>query len=98
MRKILAVLLAVAPLPALADEVPCGPLVAVTKTLAEGQYHEAPVARALAEHVMIIVFAAPDGATWTMVGVRAERPEIGCMMAAGTNWQAVKPPPPGNPS
>ena len=95
----LAATLMVVSAPAVATEAVCAPLAALTKALAEGRYHEAPIARASAESdVMLIVFASAGGETWTMVGVRAGRPEIGCMLGAGTDWQAGKPPPAGKPS
>ena len=85
--------------PAWSAEATCVPLSALTKSLAEGRFHESPVARANVESgVMLIVYAAADGATWTLVGVRAGRPEIGCLLGAGTDWQPVTPPPPGKAS
>ena len=65
--------------PGRAEAVLCSPLAAITKALAEGQLHEMPVARAIGTSgVMLIVFAAPSGATWTMIGVKPDHPDLGC--------------------
>lgn len=83
---------------ALADD-GCGPLADITHQLAAGKYHEAPIAHAIASSgALLIVFAAPDGATWTLVGVRPDRPEIGCLLAAGKDWITTAATLPGRPS
>ena len=85
--------------PARSDEVVCNPLALITKQLAQSTYHEAPIAKAIgASGVMLIVYAAADGATWTMIGVKSDHPDIGCWLATGTDWTTQKPPPPGRPS
>ena len=82
-----------------AEGVACAPLASIAKALAEGKYHEAPIVHAIASSgAMLIVFAAADGATWTLVGIRPDRPEMGCPLGSGTDWQAAKPAPPGRPS
>lgn len=93
---ILAACLLYAP-PTWAAEVPCAPLASIAKALAQ-TYHEAPIAHAIADTgVMLIVFGAANGATWTLVGVRPNHPDVGCWLGAGTDWTS-KAPVPGKPS
>lgn len=84
-------------MPARAAEVACAPLAGITAALAS-KWHEQPIAHAVAEAgVMLIVYAAPDGATWTLVGVRAMSPTIGCLLGSGTDWQVLAQVQPGKP-
>lgn len=77
-------------------EVACAPLSEITAQLARGKYRESPIAHAIADSgVVLIVFAADDGATWTLIGVRAERPDLGCFLGSGTSWDAKSPASPG---
>ena len=95
----LASLLCVASVTTALAEEGCVPLSAITKSLAEGKYREAPVVHAIASGgAMLIVYAAADGATWTLVGIRPERPEIGCLLGSGTSWQPTAAILPGKPS
>lgn len=79
-------------------EVACVPLAALTISLAE-KWHEAPVAHAIDDSgVMLIVFAAPGGATWTLVGVQPSSPAKGCVIGSGADWRtAPLPDKPGSP-
>lgn len=84
---ILASALFVMPVTPARSEVACIPLASITKSLSEGKYHEVPIAHGIAESgVEVIVFAAAGGETWTLIGVRSSSPEIGCLLASGTDW------------
>lgn len=55
--------------------------------LLDGRYSEKPVAAGLeAGGRLFEVFAAPDGATWTMVITTPEG--ASCVVAVGKDWQA----------
>lgn len=77
----------------------CAPLAVITRALANGKYHEHPIAHGLATSgSMVIIYAAPDGATWTVIGVRPGEAEMGCVIGTGTDWQVTATILPGKPS
>jgi hypothetical protein len=67
----------------------CGPYATIGKTLAEGKYHEHPIAKALAAEgkVAVVLFASEQGETWTIVSITSD--QIACVGASATDWQAV---------
>ena len=57
----------------------------------ESRYGERPVAAGLAgERAIVEVFAAPDGATWTILLTRPDG--ISCAILAGEAWRPVPKP------
>lgn len=78
----LATILALGSASARAD---CLPLAEFARQLA-AKYQEAPIARAIQGRIPIIVFASPNGATYTIVAV-VQSGRTACMIAAGTSWQ-----------
>lgn len=87
MRLILftVAVLSTLPLPAWAQE-NCAPIDRVEAKLA-AEYRETRVQQGVTQsgQTMLVIFAAPDGATWTAVMVRADG--LACMAAAGSDWQ-----------
>lgn len=76
----------------------CAPLAAITAALA-AKYHEKPIAQGVAESgALLIIYAAPDGKTWTMIGVRPGQADFGCALAVGKDWQVTATILPGKPS
>ena len=67
---------------ALAQQV-CAPYQQVETALANSKYHEKPVAKALTDGGLVVIFAGKDGATWTVVLVRA-KDQVACIGAVGT--------------
>lgn len=57
-------------------------------------YGEVPVALADSGAGIVMMFATPDGSTWTLV-VRVEKAL--CIIASGTNWQEIEAPPVSRP-
>jgi len=93
-RVILPAVAALAAFPtlAMAAQGPeCAPFDAVVAKLAQS-YSERPVARAINSEgqLLLVMFASPDGATWTEVGVRASD-HVACIIGAGTDWEMVAP-------
>jgi len=81
--------------PAAAETV-CARMEQIAAGLAQG-YGEAPVSRGLMPSgQLLVVFAAPDGATFTLIIVSAAG--VGCVGASGTGWQSIVPAPKGEPS
>lgn len=72
---------------AIAQQV-CAPYQQVEQALANSKYHEKPVARALTDGGLVVIFAGKDGATWTVVLVRA-KDQVACIGAVGTDWANV---------
>jgi hypothetical protein len=72
---------------------PCGPIDQIAAKLG-AEYQETRVQQGVAQDgaMLLVIFAAPDGATWTAVMVRPDG--VGCMAAAGTDWQARSDPAP----
>jgi hypothetical protein len=81
--------------PALAQEQQptCAPIDQIEANLA-AEYQETRVQQGVVGEgrAMLLIFAAPDGATWTAVMLRHDG--IGCMAAAGSDWQARSDPAP----
>lgn len=73
----------------------CAPLAAAERTLLE-QHGEARIAVGLAGQRMVRFYANPKSGTWTVLSVDARH--IACVEAAGTAFQLVAPPAPGEPS
>jgi hypothetical protein len=76
--------------PALAQEQQqptCAPIDQIEAKLA-AEYQETRVQQGVVGEgrAMLVIFAAPDGATWTAVMLRHDG--VGCMAAAGSDWQA----------
>jgi len=76
--------------PALSQEGPpqarpgCMPLIELRGRLAQ-EYHETEVAGGLAKNgPAIVVFASPDGETWTIVGVQPNG--MACFLSVGEGW------------
>lgn len=66
----------------------CGPLDDAVKALAE-RYHEVPAASMLSDSgVMVAIFAAPDGSTFTIMAVQPNG--IACETLSGTTF-AISP-------
>lgn len=42
----------------------------------------------------LMVFAHPDGKTWTVIGLMPDG--TGCLVASGNDWKAYEPTPPGS--
>ena len=65
----------------------CGPLEEIARQL-DKVYGERPVARLIANEgkLLLVIFARPDGSTWSEVGIQAGNP-LACAMASGTGWQ-----------
>ena len=75
-------------LPAWAQEQPaCAPIDQIEAKLA-AEYRETRVQQGVVGdgRAMLLIFATPDGATWTAVMLRHDG--VGCMAAAGSDWQA----------
>jgi len=73
--------------PAFAAEPICGPYRAIAATLTD-QWREDVVGRGLTgEGQMIVIFADPEGDTWSALVVNADG--SACMVAAGTAWEAL---------
>ncbi|MGK9234917.1 hypothetical protein KXS07_24430 [Inquilinus limosus] len=81
---------AVLPAPAAAQaESPCAPYEIVAAALNE-RYHEAPVARMLSDRgVVIEILASTDGASFTVLGIRAGG--TACVLAIGSGFAFVNP-------
>jgi hypothetical protein len=81
--------------PALAQEQQpaCAPIDQIAAKLA-AEYSETRVQQGVVGEgqAMLLIFAAPDGATWTAVMLRHDG--VGCMAAAGSDWQARSDPAP----
>lgn len=92
MRLIYAALLSTLSLPAWAQE-NCAPIDQIEAKLA-AEYRETRVQQGVAGdgRMMLVIFAAPNGATWTAVMVRSDG--VGCMAAAGQDWQTRSDPAP----
>jgi hypothetical protein len=83
----------VAALPAAAQAPQCAPLDRVVEGLSTG-WQEAPVGRGIqGGELIVMVFAAPGGDTWTIIGVAADG--TACLLASGTAWEALPRPAPG---
>lgn len=67
----------------------CGPYAEIAQQLKD-KYREEPIAEGLSQAggKKLVIFAAPDGRTWTAVVVRAAD-AMGCLVAAGTDWSAL---------
>lgn len=92
---VLAAALPVAPaaLPAAAQSLQCGPLDQVVEGLSTG-WKETPVGRGMqGGDLIVMVFADPDGDTWTIIGVGSDG--IACLLASGTAWEVLPRPVPG---
>ena len=62
----------------------CMPLIELRGRLAQ-EYHETEVAGGLAKNgPAIVVFASPDGETWTIVGVQPNG--MACFLSVGEGW------------
>lgn len=73
----------------------CGPLDEAIKILAE-KFHETPAASMLADSgVMIAIFAAPDGSTFTIMAVQPNG--IACETLSGTTFAIAPAPSPAVP-
>jgi hypothetical protein len=82
--------------PALAQDAQlpaCAPIDQIAAKLA-AEYQETRVQQGVVGEgrAMLLIFATPDGATWTAVMLRHDG--IGCMAAAGSDWQARSDPAP----
>lgn len=87
--------LAIYPQPA-AAQAGCARMAQIAAGLANG-YGEAPVARGSSQSgATIVLFAAPGGATWTIVVVAPDG--TACGAASGRDWQALAAIPQGEPS
>ena len=83
--------------PAIAHEQPrCGQYVEMAKALSD-KFHEQRVAMGLNEKgEAIIIFASPDGATWSALAVQATG--TACWVGAGSQWETIAPKPQGDPT
>jgi hypothetical protein len=73
--------------PAVAQEQPaCAPIADIEAKLA-AEYQETRVQQGIVGdgRAMLLIFAAPEGKTWTAVMLRHDG--VGCMAAAGSDWQ-----------
>jgi hypothetical protein len=86
MKRLIAAALCLLSAPAWAEPA-CAPIDQIEAKLA-AEYHETRVQQGVVGEgkAMLLIFAAPNGATWTAVMLRHDG--IGCMAAAGTDWQA----------
>ena len=82
------------PLPASAQAV-CGKRNALLKQL-EGSYKEAPMSMALAANGSVVEVTRSDKGTWTILLTNPAG--VTCLMAAGENWENLKPKRAGEPS
>ena len=82
---LLALLVSTLAAPAWAEQ-KCAPYDQVEATLA-AEFRETRVQQGIVGdgQAMLVIYAAPDGATWTAVMVRPDG--LACMAAAGTDWQ-----------
>jgi hypothetical protein len=64
----------------------CAPIADIEAKLA-AEYQETRVQQGIVGdgRAMLLIFAAPEGKTWTAVMLRHDG--VGCMAAAGTDWQ-----------
>lgn len=71
----------------------CAPIDQIAAKLA-AEYHETRVQQGVVGEgrAMLLIFATPDGATWTAVMLRHDG--VGCMAAAGSDWQTRSDPAP----
>jgi hypothetical protein len=85
LKVVAAALLSTLSLPALAQE-NCAPITDIEAKLA-ADFHEARIQQGIAsdgKH-MLVIYAAPDGATWTAIMLRPDG--LGCVAVSGENWQ-----------
>ncbi len=74
----------------------CGPMTRIAAALAS-RYGEAPVASGLSgSGAAIVLFATPDGGTFTVLVVRPDG--TACGLASGNAWELLEPGPQGEPS
>lgn len=68
------------------EQPPCAPYDQVEAKLA-AEYRETRIQQGVVGdgRAMLVIFASPDGATWTAVMVRPDG--LACMAAAGDDWQ-----------
>jgi hypothetical protein len=87
MRLLILAALSTLAAPAWAQEQACAAIGDIEAKLA-AEYRETRVQQGVVGEgrAMLVIFAAPDGATWTAVMVRPDG--VGCMAAAGSDWQA----------
>lgn len=82
--------------PAAGQTVQCAPLDQVVEGL-EARWQETPVARGMqGADLIIMVFASPDGATWSVLGISPDG--TACLLASGADWQALPTSAPGEDS
>ncbi|MEQ8346172.1 MAG: hypothetical protein RIB84_22485 [Sneathiellaceae bacterium] len=82
--------------PARAQHVACLPTAEADAQL-RAQYGAAPAGYGLSGGRLTVLYPARDGSTWTVL-VTAPGSGISCMVAAGEHWEAIEPPPEGDPS
>ena len=76
-------------LPASAQQIPCGKRGDVLKQLSV-RYAEAPSAMGLSSTgSMLEVLTSPAGGSWTIITTMPNG--MSCLVAAGENWESVKP-------
>lgn len=77
-----------------AEPLSCGPVDQVVEALT-GEYHEVLVGTGAGPNgTRLLVFAHPDGTTWTVLGLLPDGKA--CFIASGTDWKAAPPTPPGS--
>lgn len=82
-----------APMMAVAQAPQCAPLDRMVEGLANG-WQEAPVGRGMqGGELIVMVFAAPEGETWTIIGVGPDG--TACLLASGAAWETLPRPAPG---
>lgn len=90
---LVALLLWAVPMMAVAQTPQCAPLDRVVEGLANG-WQEAPVGRGMqGGELIVMVFAAPEGETWTIIGVGPDG--TACLLASGAAWETLPRPAPG---
>jgi hypothetical protein len=96
MRLAFAAAIAALAAPAAAQDAPnCAPWTVMKPRLAE-RYGELPIGGGIVNPTTIAtVFAAPDGATWSLVVV--DRSGRACLIATGRDWEPGRLPEPKKP-
>jgi hypothetical protein len=70
--------------PALAQKPPCGPFEDMRANLKKDRHETILQTGLVDERTLIVVFAAPNGETWTILSVDSSG--FACAVAGGTDW------------
>lgn len=86
MRALFVAALVLAATPARASDPVCMPIDRLAEILRR-EHAETPRFAGAGERAQVVLFATPDGSTWTLVAVGDNG--LGCIGAMGTRWRAL---------